>query len=84
MVFLVQKNCTTFGMGPRKLLQLENNLPIGPSKTSIVCIFLSFHYQCGGYGTAAAVYKAQLAVLRESDMPLIDYVEVVEKVYGFL
>ena len=40
--------------------------------------------QCGGYGTATAVYSEQLSVLRQSDMDLIDYVEVVEKVYGFL
>lgn len=40
--------------------------------------------QCGGYGIASAVYHEQLKHLRKSDMSLIDYVEVVEKVYGFL
>ena len=41
--------------------------------------------QCGGYGIANAVYHEQLANLRSPDtMPLVEYVELVEKVYGFL
>ncbi|XP_066928434.1 TPR repeat-containing protein DDB_G0287407-like isoform X2 [Clytia hemisphaerica] len=40
--------------------------------------------QCGGFGVASAVYKEQLAILRTSDMPLIEYVEIVENVYTFL
>lgn len=41
--------------------------------------------QCGGYGIASAVYGEQLAILRSStSLPLIEYVEIVEKVYGFL
>lgn len=45
---------------------------------------LILSFKCGGFGVASAVYREQLAALRKSDMPLVEYVEVVEKVYGFL
>lgn len=41
--------------------------------------------QCGGFGVASAVYKEQLSMLRKyENLPLIEYVEIVEKVYTFL
>ncbi|XP_047125381.1 TPR repeat-containing protein DDB_G0287407 isoform X1 [Hydra vulgaris] len=40
--------------------------------------------QCGGFRIASAVYREQLGILRQSDIPLVVYVEIVEKVYGFL
>ena len=58
-------------------------LHIGFLAGHFAIISLTF-FQCGGFGVASAVYKEQLAILRTSDMSLIEYVEIVENVYTFL